>query len=339
MGPEKFEDSTQNKAGLRLPTGAWFVVLVMVAVTASWASTFVVIKGSVERMPVIGFNAARFTVAAAVLVILRPRALRSLDQGGVLRGVLLGLALAGTYLLQAYGLQHTSTSVSAFVTGMFVVFTPLITALVLRRRLTVGTWAAMVLAVVGLGLLTLRGFSVGYGELLTLGCALCLALQIVGTGEWVAGRDPYALVLIQMITVAVVCAVASAPGGFQVVPPDDAAWLGVLYTGVVATAVGIVLQTWSQTRISATKIAIVMTMEPVFAALIGRFVGEELSVHQLLGAALVLASMFVVELRAAPSAPSGLSDPAIRQTDVPRAAASGSPAHQPSAFEVARSAE
>ncbi|GFE18346.1 membrane protein [Streptomyces glebosus] len=295
-------DTTPEAAPRRL-RGASLAVLVMVAVTASWASTFVVIQGSVARMPVTGFNAARFAVAAAVLVLLRPRALLALDRGGVLRGVLLGLALAGTYLLQTWGLQYTSTTVSAFVTGMFVVFTPLITAVVLRRRLPIGAWMAMVLAVAGLGLLTLRGFSVGFGELLTLGCALCLAVQIVGTGEWVVGRDPYALVLVQMITVTVVCGIAAAPSGFVVVPPDTGAWLGVLYTGVVATALGIVLQTWCQIRISATRIAIVMTSEPVFAALIGRLIGEELTALQLVGAALVLVSMFVVELGAAPAPP------------------------------------
>ncbi|MBT2525915.1 DMT family transporter [Streptomyces sp. ISL-99] len=292
-------------------------VLLMVAVTAVWASTFVIIQDSIDRMPVLDFTAARFAVAALVLVVIRPRALWSLDRGGLVRGVLLGLALAGTYLFQTYGLLYTSTTVSAFVTGMFVVFTPLITAVVLRRRLSLGTWAAMVLALAGLALLTLRGFSIGIGELLTLGCALCLALQIVGTGEWVAGRDPYALVLVQMATVAVVCGVAAAPGGLEMVPPDAGAWFGVLYTGVLATAIGIVIQTWSQTRISATRVAIVMTMEPVFAAFIGRLVGEELTAFQLLGAALVLAAMYVIELG---SAGGGGSEPELADQVTPAAA-------------------
>ncbi|MEV8309650.1 DMT family transporter [Streptomyces flavidovirens] len=297
--------------------GTSSAVLLMVAVTAVWASTFVIIQDSIDRMPVLDFTAARFAVAALVLVVIRPRALWSLDRGGLVRGVLLGLALAGTYLFQTYGLLYTSTTVSAFVTGMFVVFTPLITAVVLRRRLSLGTWAAMVLALAGLALLTLRGFSIGIGELLTLGCALCLALQIVGTGEWVAGRDPYALVLVQMATVAVVCGVAAAPGGLEMVPPDAGAWFGVLYTGVLATAIGIVIQTWSQTRISATRVAIVMTMEPVFAAFIGRLVGEELTALQLLGAALVLAAMYVIELG---SAGGGGSEPELADQVAPAAA-------------------
>ncbi|MFF3340552.1 DMT family transporter [Streptomyces flavidovirens] len=297
--------------------GTSSAVLLMVAVTAVWASTFVIIQDSIDRMPVLDFTAARFAVAALVLVVIRPRALWSLDRGGLVRGVLLGLALAGTYLFQTYGLLYTSTTVSAFVTGMFVVFTPLITAVVLRRRLSLGTWAAMVLALAGLALLTLRGFSIGIGELLTLGCALCLALQIVGTGEWVAGRDPYALVLVQMATVAVVCGVAAAPGGLEMVPPDAGAWFGVLYTGVLATAIGIVIQTWSQTRISATRVAIVMTMEPVFAAFIGRLVGEELTAFQLLGAALVLAAMYVIELG---SAGGGGSEPELADQVTPAAA-------------------
>ncbi|UCM88490.1 DMT family transporter [Streptomyces marincola] len=271
-------------------------VVLMVAVTAVWGSTFVVVQDSVERMPVTGFNAARFTVAALVLIALRPRAVFALDRGGVVRGVLLGVALAATYVLQSVGLQHTSSTISAFVTGMFVVFTPLITAVFLRRRLTRWAWAGTALAVVGLGLLTLRGFAVGFGEAVTLVCALCLALQIVGTGEWVVGRDPYALVVVQLLTVSVLCAAASVPGGFEVVPPDGAAWSGVLLTGVLATAVAFVVQTWAQIRINATRIAVVMTLEPVFAALVGRLAGDRLTWMQLVGVAVVLAAMYLVEL-------------------------------------------
>ncbi|MFH0240876.1 DMT family transporter [Streptomyces sp. HK10] len=271
-------------------------LLLMVAVAAVWGSTFVVIQDAVDRMPASGFNTARFAVAALVLVALRPRSLLALDRGGVLRGVLLGAALAATYLLQAYGLQHTSSTVSAFITGMFVVFTPLISAVVLRKRLAATTWAGTGLAVVGLALLTLRGFAIGYGEVLTLLCAFCLALQIVGTGEWVTGRDPYALVVVQLLTVTVLCGAASVPDGFRVVPPDASAWFGVLMTGVLATAVAIVVQTWAQTRISAVRVAVVMTMEPVFAALIGRLVGDRLTLAQMAGAAMVLIAMYVVEL-------------------------------------------
>ncbi|WP_162468717.1 EamA family transporter [Streptomyces adustus] len=111
-------------------------VMLLVAVTAVWGFIYLVVQDATRRMPVMDFMAARFTVGALVLAVLRPRAVVSLDPAGWVRGVALGLTLGTSYTLQVYGLRHTSATVSAFVTGMFVVFTPLLSALVLRRRIT-----------------------------------------------------------------------------------------------------------------------------------------------------------------------------------------------------------
>ncbi|WP_327425592.1 DMT family transporter (plasmid) [Streptomyces sp. NBC_01527] len=277
-------------------------MVLLVGVTAVWGSTFFVIQESTRRMPVIDFVAARFTVGALVLAVLRPRALLSLNAAGWARGLVLGLALGASYTLQVFGLQYTSATVSAFVTGMFVVFTPLLSALVLRQRITSMTWAGTVLALAGLGLLTLRGFSIGPGELLTLGCALCIALQILGTGAWAAGRDPYGLAFAQMVAVSVGASCAAIPAGLDLVPPDSASWFGVLWTGVLATAAALVIQTWAQTKLSAERVAVIMTLEPAFAALFGLSAGQLLSAQQAIGSVLVLVAMLVVELRSDRSA-------------------------------------
>src|SRR4051812_44930148 len=152
----------------------------LVGVTAVWGSTFVVVKDAIERMPVLDFLAWRFAIAAVAMAVVRPGAVRRLGRDGTRSGVLLGLALGIGYITQTFGLERTSAAVSGFITGMFVVFTPLTAALVLRRRVTAAAWGATALATVGLGLLSLHGFALGAGETLTLCCAVAFALHIVG---------------------------------------------------------------------------------------------------------------------------------------------------------------
>lgn len=269
--------------------------MALVAITAVWGSTFTVVKDAVERMPVFDFLAIRFLVAAAVMVALRPRAATRLDRHGRRQGLVLGVALGVGYVGQTFGLQHTSAAVSGFVTGMFVVFTPLIAGLVLRRAVPASAWAAVALATFGLGLISLRGFAVGTGELLTLVCALCFAVHIVGLGEWASRNDAYPLAVVQLATVGGCCLVAALPGGLTP-PPDLAAWSAVALTAVFATAFAYVGQTWAQARLSPTRAAVIMTMEPVFAGLFGFLAGERLGLRTLVGGAVVLAAMYLVEL-------------------------------------------
>lgn len=282
--------------------GSWRVlpaVTLLVGVTAVWGSTFLVVQDVTRRMSVLDFLAARFAVGALVLALVRPRAVLCLNAVGWIRGSVLGLALGLAYGLQAFGLRYTSATVSAFITGLFVVFTPFLAAVVLRQRVISATWAGSVLAVSGLGLLTLRGISVGPGELLTLGCAVCIALQILGTSAWATGQDPYGLAFAQTLTVAVVAVVASAataPRGLDIVPPDAPSWLEVLWTAGLATAAALVIQTWAQTMLSAARAAVIMTLEPVFAAVLGFLAGHGLTYRQIFGASLVLGAMLVVEL-------------------------------------------
>jgi drug/metabolite transporter (DMT)-like permease len=279
----------------KLSTAAVATVL-LVGVTAVWGSTFVVVKDAVERMPVMDFLAWRFAIAAIVMVAARPTAVRSLDRRGWMAGLLLGLALGGGYVAQTYGLQHTPASISGFITGLFVVFTPLCSAVILRTRVTATTWSAVVIATVGLGLISLRGFSIGSGEAITLLCALAFALHIVGLGEWSSSYDAAALAVVQLTTVAVVSIVAAAPSSLAA-PPDAKAWGAVLLTAIAATSIAFFIQTWAQAHLPPTRAAVVMTMEPVFAGIFGVAIGgDSLGGRIISGAALVLVAMYVVEL-------------------------------------------
>lgn len=268
----------------------------LVGVTAVWGSTFVVVKDAIERMAVMDFLAWRFAIAALVMLALRPRSVARLGRVERRYGVLLGLALGGGYVAQTFGLERTPATVSGFITGLFVVFTPLCAGLLLRRRVGPVAWAAVAVATAGLALLSLHGLSVGRGESITLLCALAFALHIVGLGEWSTAGTAYGLAVLQTGTVAVVSIVASAPDTLAP-PPDAKVWGAVLLTAIAATAVAFFVQTWAQAHLPPTRAAVVMTMEPVFAGLFGVTVGgDDLTTRTVLGALLVLVAMYLVEL-------------------------------------------
>jgi drug/metabolite transporter (DMT)-like permease len=270
--------------------------LALLAVTAVWGSTFIVVKDAVDRMPVTDFLTWRFALAALAMLLIRPRAVAQLGAAGRRAGAVLGLALGAGYLLQTLGLQTTGAAVSGFITGMFVVLTPLGAAVLLKQRPDAVAWVAVVLATVGLGFLSLRGLSVGGGELLTLGCAAAFALHIVGLGRWASSYDVYGLAVVQLLVVAAMCAVVAVPGGLAT-PPDAGVWGALALTAVLATAVAFVVQTWAQAHLPPTRAAVLMTMEPVFAGLFAVSAGgEHLGLRTLLGAALVLAAMVLTEV-------------------------------------------
>ncbi len=281
----------------------------LLTVTAVWGSTFFLIKDVVGRMPVADFLGLRFLVAALALALLAPRSVARLTRRERRTGLALGALYGAAQLLQTAGLQHTAASVSGFVTGMYVVFTPLVAGALLRERVGRLTWVAVVLATTGLGVLSLQGFALGYGELLTLASALLYALHIVGLGAWSTAGSAYGLAVVQMGTIAVVCGLAAVPGGVTM-PPDGAAWLAVVYTALIAGAFALVVQTWAQAHLEATRAAIVMTTEPVFASAFAVVLGDEsVTRRMLLGGGLVLVAMYVVELGPRHAADSAVPHP------------------------------
>lgn len=268
----------------------------LIAVTAVWGSTFVMMKDAISRQPEMDFLATRFSLAALCMFIARPRALRGLSRTELSRGILLGLALGMGYITQTFGLAKTSAAVSGFITGMFVVFTPLIAALILRKPIGLFAWLAVLIATAGLGLISLRGWSIGIGELLTLACALMFAIHIVGLGEWSRPQSAYALAVVQISTVAIMCSVMSLNDGYQA-PPDRKVWFAVIVTAVFATAIAFFVQTWTQSLIAPTRAAVIMTMEPVFAGFFAVVIGgETLALRTIAGGALVVGAMYLVEL-------------------------------------------
>jgi drug/metabolite transporter (DMT)-like permease len=270
--------------------------LALLAMTACWGSTFFLIKDLLDRVPVLDFLAVRFAIASAALWALAPRALHRLSGPALRHAAVLGLLYGVAQVLQTTGLAHTPASVSGFITGMYVVCTPLFAALILRTRTTALTWAAVALSVVGLGVLTLGGLSVGYGEAVTLCSALLYALHIVGLGAWSDARQVMGMTIVQLMVIAVLSLVVTAPDGL-VLPATSADWLSVGYMALFAGALALAGQTWAQAHLSPTRTAIIMTMEPVFAALFAVLLGGETAgPRMLLGGLLVLTAMLLTEL-------------------------------------------
>ena len=268
----------------------------LLAMTAVWGSTFVLIKDVLARMPVADFLAVRFVIAALVMLALFARPVLHLGRRQLVRGLLLGVVYGVGQLVQTWGLTLIAPSISGFATGMYVVFTPILATVLLRQRMAGIVWLAVLLATGGLALLSLNGVSVDLGVWLTLGSAVLYALHIVGLGQWSRPGEAFGMSAIQMVAIATVCLLATAPHG-PMLPPDRSAWFAVLYMALIAGAGAMLMQTWAQTHLPATRAAIVMTTEPVFAAAFAVAFGSDLlSWRMLVGGALILAAMYLVEL-------------------------------------------
>jgi drug/metabolite transporter (DMT)-like permease len=278
-------------------TRAQVAGLALLLVTVAWGATFVVVQIAVESMPVNDFLFWRFAIAGALLTLVNPRSLRRLDRTDVRRGLLLALILAVSYVLQTVGLQYTAASVSGFVTGMFLVFVPLISAVVLKRHVPASAWAAVGLAAVGLGMLSLKGFSVGVGESLTLVCAFGFALHLVLLGEWSTSQTAYGLTILQLAGAAAVTGVAAVSDGEIDAPNTSELWAIVGFMAVIATMLAFLVQTWAIPVVGSVRGAVILTGEPVFAGIFGVLVaGDPVTARPLCGAACILAAMLLVEL-------------------------------------------
>jgi drug/metabolite transporter (DMT)-like permease len=241
----------------------------LILVTAVWGVTFVPVKDAVAVYPLFAFMTVRFTVASLVLAVPAAPRLRRLERSGAGAGVVLGLLLAAGYALQTAGLERTTVSSTGFITGLYVVLTPLFALVLFRRRTGLEVWAGALLAVVGLAMLSgVRAGSAG-GDLLVLASTAAQALQIVFAERYAARYDALALTFVEMVTALVAfAAVAGALGDVQV-PHGRTVWFAILVTGIFASALAYLVQLWAQRRISAARIALLFSLESPFAGLFG----------------------------------------------------------------------
>src|SRR5205085_2356338 len=272
-------------------------LLALIVVTAVWGVTFVQVKDAVEIYPILPFLAVRFGIASAVLAPAAPR-VRDLGRRGAAGAALAGALLGAGYVLQTLGLERTSVSSAGFVTGMYVVLTPLIALVLFRLQVGGAAWLGVGLATVGLAMLAgIHGGS-ATGDLLVLAAAAVYSLQIVLMERYAPRYDPFAFTLVEMLVAFTGLALAAIPTAS--VPRGWTVWGALVVTGVFASALGFLVQTWAQQRTSATRTALVFTLEPVWAALFGyTLAGDRLGALGWGGCAVIMAGIVLAEPAAA----------------------------------------
>ncbi len=281
-----------------------------------WGATFVVIKDALADVSVVVYLAVRFGLAAALMAAIYWRSLRNLTWHTVWAGAQIGVFMFAGYAFQIAGLKFTTPSKAAFITGSCVVMVPILLGVFGRRRITAWVWAGALAALGGLYFLTVPSAGLGAlnrGDPLVLACALMFALHMIFIGRHVARHSVAALSFLQVATTAVLSLLllpaAWAVGWEQ----PRLVWTGylvfaILLTSIGATVIGFSLQTWAQQYAPPSHVAILVSLEPVFAAITSFVVGQEhLGARALVGAALILAGILFAEWRA----------PAVAESPVP----------------------
>jgi len=277
----------------------WISLSALTLTTGIWGYSFLLVHDAVACYPVYLFLALRFTLATLLVAPFLLSRLHKLDRHTVLGGFFMGTALFGGYAFQSFGLVWTSAAHSGFITGLFVVLTPVFHALISRRPPRADVWLAVILATLGLGLLSLgSGFSrVNPGDVLSLICAAVYAIHLLLTGHMARRYDTAALVLVQLATVALLSWLFSIPSAGKLLPVPYPAVVAIVITALFASAFAYFVQTAFQRYTSAIQTAIIFTMEPVFAGFFAVLVGGEvLGWRGLAGGGLIVAGMFLGQM-------------------------------------------
>jgi drug/metabolite transporter (DMT)-like permease len=271
-------------------------LFVLIAVTAVWGVTFVQVKDAVAIYPLFAFLAVRFAIASAALAPLGAGRVRTLGRAGVVSGLLAGGLLGAGYALQTAGLERTSVSSTGFITGMYVVLTPLIALALFRSRVSRTVWLGVVLSTTGLALLSGVHAGSALGDALVLAGAAVYSLQIVLMERYAPRFDVVAFTLVEMIAAFGGLLVIALALGQLETPHGWTVWGALLVTGVFASAFAFLAQTWAQRRVTATRTALAFSLEPVWTAFFGyTLAGDRLGAWAWAGCAAIFAGVLVAE--------------------------------------------
>jgi drug/metabolite transporter (DMT)-like permease len=271
----------------------------LICVAAVWGLTFPMVQDAVEVMPVVTFLAYRFLIAAAVVALVSRRELVRLSRSGWRGGAAMGVFLTAGYIFQTTGLERTTSSNTGFITGMFVVITPILGAILLKQRAGVLAWVAALVSAIGLLLLSGAGANDTHlsGDLLVLVAAVSFSAHILVTDRVVRGHDIGALLVVQLLVCGAFCLLVAAITGQLEVPRGAAVWSALAITSLIASAVGFFIQAYAQRHASPARTALILASEPAFAGLFAYLLKDEtLGPVQWAGAALILASIVAVQL-------------------------------------------
>jgi len=274
--------------------------LLLLTVAIAWGVTFLMVQEAIDSTPVYSFLFFRFALASVLMFLIAYRYLNEISKKTVLYGVVLGTFLFSAFATQTFGLAYTKSSVVAFITGLNVVCVPFLAYFIFKDKVRKNVFIASLVAVVGLYLLTMSGvLSLGKGELLTLVCAFLFALQIIFTGKFSKEVNVYLLVFFQLLTVAILSLLFSLVFDTHTFNIDYnyAFYKAVIVTAVFATVYAFLIQTYMQQFTTATKTAVIFTMEPVSAAVFAYLtVNEILTTAQITGAILIICATLIAEI-------------------------------------------
>jgi len=269
--------------------------IALTSVAFAWGASFVLMKDTIETQPIWDFLGTRFVLATLVMIAVRPSVLRLIRGRLLLNGVILGVLLGAGYYTQTVGLQLTTAAITGFLTGLYVVMVPIMAWMIFKQKIGVKVVIGVALSTIGLAFISINGVSFDLNQLWVVACALLYAGHIIGLSVWSPGRDAYALTVIQLGTMAVGTMAVAVTDGYQG-PVGYNGWFTIVFTAVLGTALGFFVQTWAQGIMDPSRVAIILTLEVVFAAGIAVAVGQEtLLPKTLLGGVLMLAAMVVVE--------------------------------------------
>jgi drug/metabolite transporter (DMT)-like permease len=275
-------------------------ILALVAVTAIWGYTFVPVQEALDAYPLFAFLAVRFAISGIALAPFAWTPLRALPKSGWVAGLVAGAFLAAAYGFQTAGLELTTVSSTGFITGLYVVLTPLLALVLFRTPVPTPAWLGVGLSLVGLALISGTPGGSLAGNALVLANAVAQSFQIVAMERFAPRYDARALTILQMGVACTTFAVIAVAAGQVEVPKDAQTWYALVVTGVFAGALGYLVATWVQSRATAARTALVFTLEAPFAALFGvLLLSESLGWAGWIGCAVMLAGILLAEPAAA----------------------------------------
>lgn len=279
----------------------WGPAASLIAISAIWGGTFVLVADAIASYPMYAFLGWRFALATVAFVAFFPRALKKLNRRNLSAGVIAGVFLTVGYIFQTWGLDgptRTSPARAAFITGLYVVFVPLAQAVVLRRRPKQATLLGVAMAVAGLWLLSGIGFDLTWvvGDSLVVVAAAAYAVHMLILGWTDERHDTIALTLVQLATVAVITSAISLVKEDAGLPKGGLVIFAIVVCGVLASAVAFAGQTWAQRRMPPARAALILVLEPAFGGVFGWAVAGLWPLKEVIGAGLMIAGMITSEV-------------------------------------------
>ncbi len=273
--------------------------IALLLITVGWGASFLITKSSLSELSTFNFLAIRFSVAFILSLIIFFKQIINIDKKTFKHGIVLGIVVYATYALQTIGLNYTTASKSAFITGFNVILVPIFSTILTKKVPDKKVFFSVFIAFIGLGLLTLNKnvSGINIGDIYTFICAIMCAIHILLIGKYTKECESISLAVIQIGVCAVLSLTTSLAFENPIVPTSYSIWINILILSVVCTLGAFIVQSVAQKFTSPTHTALIFTAEPVFAAIFGYIIlGEMLSIQGLIGAILILIGMIITEI-------------------------------------------